>query len=111
LFSTISQSTTTYFQTFSSFLDIEEVPSLVKYLEFVKLKLTVPEKDVEYWYNSKDLAITVFYQDASGRKAEKWNYAVKVDRYYPSSTFYFNAPELFLDFANLIKDDFEKRKE
>lgn len=109
LFSTNYAITTGYYQNYTSFVDIEEVPGLVKYLEFIESKISSPEKDIEYWFNSKDLSIAVFYQAASGKRAEKWSYLLRVDRAFRTSTFNFSSAESFLEFATKIRTDFAKR--
>jgi hypothetical protein len=99
----------TYLQSFTSFVDIEELPDLVKFLDFIDTKITSPQKDIEYWFNSLDLSIAVYYQSATGKRAEKWSYLVRVERGFQRSTFNFNSAESFLEFSNKIRSDYRSR--
>ena len=109
LFSTVNYVGTGNFQNYSSFVDIDEVPGLIKYLDFIVSKLSSPEKHIEYWFNSKDLSIVAYYQAALGKRAEKWSYSIRVDRLFKTSAFNFSSAESFLEFADMIRADFKKR--
>jgi hypothetical protein len=98
-----------YSQTYTSFVDIDEIPGLFKYFDFIESKNSFPQKGIEYWFNSKDLSVMVYFVPATGKVADKWVYIIRADRLFANSSFYFDSTESFLEFANNLRSDYGKR--
>jgi len=90
LFSSTKMESSYLFQNFTAFIDYDEMPGLVKYLQFVNEKFTEQERNTEYWFNSKELSFIVFYRDTPNKNGENWAYTVEINRYTKDSTFFFS---------------------
>lgn len=72
---------------YSSFIDLDEIPGLLKFIELLnKIDSEKPENYTEYIFNSKDLQIYAYFSSDTYKKAPLyWHYGIKIDKYYSRS--------------------------
>lgn len=95
-------------KTYSSFIDLEEIPGLLKFIELLnKIAPDTPVNYTEYIFNSKDLEIyTYFSGDLMNKKtAPYWHYGIKIDKYFSDSD-----GSIELKFLNELRDAIIKHK-
>jgi hypothetical protein len=69
-------------QTFSSFIDLDEVPGLLKFIDFLdKTSSENPATYTEYIFNSRDLQLYGYYDPT---RLSPWVYGFKLDKFYSS---------------------------
>ncbi|MBK8309573.1 MAG: hypothetical protein IPL04_00515 [Chitinophagaceae bacterium] len=81
-------STPIVFSKLSSFIDLEEVPGLLQFIDFLnKNEIEKPENYTEYIFNSKDFQLYTYFSEDPGNKKNLpyWHYGVKYEKYYSSS--------------------------
>jgi len=69
-------------QTFSSFIDLDEVPGLLKFIDFLdKTSSENPATYTEYIFNSRDLQL---YGTYDPYQTSPWVYGFKLDKFFSS---------------------------
>ena len=68
---------------YSAFVDVDEIPGLLKYIEFlIKNESEKPENYTEYNYNFRDLKVYAYYsKDIYKKSGPSWHYGIKTDIY------------------------------
>lgn len=72
----------------SAFIDIEEIPGLIKFIELLSnVENEKPINYTEYVFNCKDMSLYSFYAKSGFGKNSilKWQYGIQTDKYYTDS--------------------------
>lgn len=69
-----------------AYIDSDEIPSLIKFLDFLETLENKTETNyTEYIYNSKDLQLFGYYVPSTTNRKANWVYGIQVDKYYTGS--------------------------
>jgi hypothetical protein len=88
-------------KTYNAYVDAEEIPALIKYLEFIEsLKDKTETNYTEYLFNSKDLQLFAYYSQGLNKKWG-WHYGIEIDKYYSGSRVDLNL-ETLMELKNAL---------
>jgi hypothetical protein len=97
-------------QSYSGYIDADEVDGLVKFLDFlIQNNTQVEDKYTEYIFNCRDLQFYGYYSQNYNNKNWSWKYGLRVDKYYDRSAISLNI-ETIQDFNNSLKEKLEDIK-
>lgn len=81
-------------QSYSAYIDADEVPSLIRFLDALeKVSLQTPQTYTEYIFNNRDLKWFAVYSQSSKGKSS-WSFGVYLDKYYRRSLVHLKKEDL-----------------